>query len=57
MSNFISALILATPIALLPLVHLVTSCEGIALVILTVLVQIALLLLTLFLETSNEELN
>ena len=54
MTNFILVLVLATPIALLPLVHLVTGCEGDALVIATVLIQVALLLL-IFVFGDNDD--
>lgn len=53
MTNFILVLVLATPIALLPLVHLVTGCEGNALVIVTVLLQVTLLLLTVVFEANE----
>lgn len=54
MSNLILVLILTAPITLLPLVHLVTGYEGNALVIATVLVQVALLLLTLIFGDNDE---
>jgi hypothetical protein len=47
MSNLILVLILTAPITLLPLVHLVTGCEGNTLLIATVFVQMTLLLMTI----------